>query len=100
MLFMVVARHSVEMCPGGSIRPDKEFIRNVGESMEKSGANLIDGYMDAPRHVFYFIIEASDNAALNNAVEPFRLVGKVTIIPIMKFFKEGSEWAKKLGIQH
>ena len=52
--------------------------------------------MDAPRHVFYFVIEASDNAALNNAVEPLRLVGKVTIIPIMKFFKEGSEWAKKL----
>ncbi len=96
---MIVARHSVETCPGGNIRPNKEFINNVGESMKNSGVNLIDGYMDAPHHVFYFIIEASDNAALNIAVEPLRLIGEVEISPILKFFKEGSDWAKKVGIQ-
>lgn len=99
MLFVIVARHTPEMCPGGLVRPDKEFIKKTEESMKKSGVKLIDGYMDAPGHVFYFVLEAADNAALNIAVEPLRLVGDVTISPVMKFFKEGSDWAKKIGIQ-
>jgi len=96
---MVVARHTPEMCPGGVVRPDKEFIKKTEESMKKSGVKLIEGLMDAPGHVFYFVLEATDNASLNIAVEPLRLVGEVTITPVMKFFKEGSDWAKKIGIQ-
>lgn len=99
MLFIVVARHTLEFCPGGNVRPDKEFIKKTEESIKKSGVNLIEGYMDAPGHVFYFVVEATDNAALNSAVEPLRLVGEVAISPVMKFFKEGSDWAKKIGIQ-
>jgi len=55
--------------------------------------------MDAPGHVFYFVLETDDNAALNIAVEPLRLVGEVAINPVMKFFKEGYDWGKKVGIQ-
>jgi len=99
LLFVIVARHTAEMCPGGLVKPDKEFIKKTEESMKKSGVKLIDGYMDAPGHVFYFVLDAADNAALNIAVEPLRLVGEVTISPVMKFFKEGSDWAKKIGIQ-
>jgi hypothetical protein len=87
------------MCPGGVVRPDKEFIKKTEESMKKSGIKLIDAYMDAPGHVFYFVLETDDNAALNNAVETLRLVGEVTITPVLKFFKEGSYWAKEIGIQ-
>lgn len=99
MLFMIVARHTAEFCPGGIVRPDKEFIKKTEESIKKSGVKLIDGYMDAPGHVFHFVLETDDNAALNIAVEPLRLVGEVTITPVLKFFKEGSDWAKKIGIQ-
>jgi hypothetical protein len=55
--------------------------------MKKSGVKLIDGYMDAPNHVFYFVLETDDNPTLNIAVEPLRLVGDVKITPVMKFFK-------------
>ena len=96
---MIVAKHTIENCPGGVLRPDREFIRKTGESIKKSGVNLIDGYLDAPGHVSYFVLEATDNVALNNAVEPLRLVGEVQITPVLKFFKEGSDWAKKAGIQ-
>ena len=99
MLFMIVAKHTVESCPGGVIRPDRDFIKKTEESIKKSGVKLIDGYMDAPGHVFYFVIEAADNAALNIAVEPLRLIGEVAITPVMKFFKEGYDWGKKIGIQ-
>lgn len=95
---MIVAKHTIESCPGGLVRPDKEFIKKTEESIKKSEVKFVDGYMDAPRHVFYFVLETDDNAALNNAVEPLRLVGEVTITPVMKFFKEGFDWAKEIGI--
>lgn len=98
MLFLIVAKHTAEMCPGGAVRPDKEFSAKVGESMKKSGVKEIAGFMDAPGHAHYFVLETDDNAALNNAVEPLRLVGEVTITPVLKF-SEGVDWAKKIGIQ-
>ena len=55
--------------------------------------------MDAPGHIFYFVLDAADNVTLNTAVETLRLVGEVKITPVMKFFKEGSDWAKQIGIQ-
>lgn len=99
MLFMIYAKHTTEFCPGGSVRPDKEFIKKTEESIKKSGVKLLDAYMDAPGHVFYFILDADDNAALNVAVEPLRLVGDVRVSPVLKFFKEGLDWAKRVGIQ-
>ena len=95
---MIVARHTAESCPGGVVRPDKEFTAKIEESMKKSGVKEIAGYLDAPGHVYYFVLETDDNAALNNAVEPLRLVGEVTITPVLKF-SEGVAWAKKIGIQ-
>jgi hypothetical protein len=95
---MIVARHTAELCPGGVVRPDKEFTAKIEESMKKSGVKEIAGYLDAPGHVYYFVLETDDNAALNNAVEPLRLVGEVTITPVLKFL-EAVVWAKKIGIQ-
>jgi len=98
LLFMVVARHTAELCPGGVVRPDKEFTAKIEKSMKKSGVKEIAGYLDAPGHVYYFVLETDDNTALNNAVEPLRLVGDVTITPVLKF-SEAVAWAKKIGIQ-
>jgi hypothetical protein len=95
---MIVARHTAELCPGGVVRPDKEFTAKIEESMKKSGVKEIAGYLDAPGHVYYFVLETDDNAALNNATEPLRLVGEVTITPVLKFL-EAVVWAKKIGIQ-
>jgi hypothetical protein len=99
LLFLVKAKHSAELCPGGTMRPDKEFIAKVGASIKKSGVKEIGGYMDAPGHAFYFILETDDNAALNNAVDQLRLIGEVKITPVLNFFAEGAAWARKIGIQ-
>ena len=98
MLFMIEARHTAESCPGGIVRPDKEFTAKLDEQMKRSGVEVVGGWLDAPGHEWYFVIEADDNAALNNAVEPLRLVGDVKIVPVMKF-SESVAWAKKIGIQ-
>jgi hypothetical protein len=98
LLFMIVAKHTAELCPGGTVRPDKEFTAKIEKSMKKSGVKEIAGYLDAPSHVYYFVLETDDNAALNNAVEPLRIVGDVMIAPVLKF-SEAVAWAKKIGIQ-
>ena len=98
MLFIVVAKHSAESCPGGVVRPNKETMGKIEETMNNPGVKLVEGYLDGPGHVFYFVIETNDNVALNNAVEPLRLIGDVNITPILKF-SDARAWAKKIGIQ-
>jgi len=98
LLFIVVAKHSAEMCPGGLVRQDKEFISKLDIAMKKPGVKVIEGYLDAPGHKWYFVLEADDNTALNNALEPFRLVGDVETAPVMKF-SDAVAWTRKIGIQ-
>ncbi len=99
MLFTVVAKHTAEDCPGGLVRPDKDFFAKVVEHVERSGVTLTEVYTDAPGHVFFLVVDANDNEALNNALEPFRLVGKVKVHPVLKF-SEATAWTKKMGIMH
>ncbi len=99
MLYMIYHKHSAEMCPGGNVRPDKEFITKLNNQIEESGVNFVEGYVDGPGHEFYFILETDDNKKLNMAIEQLRLVGDTNkIVPIMKF-SDAAEWAKKMGIQ-
>jgi hypothetical protein len=44
-------------------------------AIKKSGVKEIAGFTDAPGHVYYFVLETDDNIALNNAVEPLRIIG-------------------------
>ncbi|NWG09414.1 MAG: hypothetical protein HXX80_03740 [Nitrososphaerales archaeon] len=98
MMFMIIAKHTAEMCAGGIVRPDKEFVTKLDGSMKKSGVKVVEGYLDGPGHEWYFVVEAESNTALNNAVEPLRLIGDVKIVPVMKF-SDAVVWAKKIGIQ-
>lgn len=87
------------MCPGGNVRPDKEFAKKLDGQIREAGVKLIEGYIDAPGHEFYFVIEADDIGKLNTAVEQLRLVGDINkIVPVMKF-SDAVAWAKKMGIQ-
>ena len=98
MLFVIDAKHTAELCPGGMIRPDKEFLAKLGENMKASNVKVVGGYLDAPGHTYYFVIDADNDQALNNAVEKLRLIGDVKIVPVLEI-SEGLAWAKKLGIQ-
>ncbi|MGZ4903118.1 MAG: DUF3303 family protein [Halobacteriota archaeon] len=95
---MVVAKHTAEDCPGGLARPDKDFLSKVVDHIESSGVAVTEIYLDAPGHVYFLIVEAHDNEALNNVLEPFRLVGKVKTHPVLKL-SDAITWTKKIGIQ-
>lgn len=98
MLFVIRHTHSAEMCPGGSVRPDREFLTKLEDQIKKPGVKLIEGYIDGPGHEFYFIVEADDSAVLNTALEQLRLVGDNRIAPVMKF-SDAVAWARTIGIQ-
>jgi len=95
---MVVAKHTAEDCPGGLVRPDMDFIAKIVENVERSGVTLTEAYTDAPGHVWFLIVDANDNEALNIALEQFRLVGMVKVHPVLKL-SDTTAWAKKIGIQ-
>lgn len=94
---MIVAKHTAESCPGGVVRPDQEFTSKVERAMSNSGVKLVAGYLNAPGHVFYFVVEAIDAITLNNAVEPLRIVGHVEISPVLEF-SDADAWLKNTGI--
>jgi hypothetical protein len=98
MLFMVTHKHSAEMCPGGSVKPDKQFMTKLQEGIEKNKVKLIAGYHHAPSHEFWFIIAAEDVESLNNAVWQLALVGEVRTVPVLNF-AESVGWTKQIGIQ-
>ena len=100
MLFMVYHKHTAEMCPGGKINPDKDFISKMNNQIQVSGVDLIGGYIDGPGHRFFLIIETDETSKLNAAIEQLRLTGITNeIIPVMDF-TEMTAWAKKMGIQN
>jgi hypothetical protein len=99
MLFIVYHRHTAEMCPGGNVRPDREFLTKLEEQTKTAGVKIIEGYIDGPGHQFYLVIEADDNSKLNKAIEQLRLVGDTNdIVPVLKF-SDAVTWARTAGIQ-
>ena len=80
------------------MRPDLDFIANVVENVERSGVTLTEAYTDGPGHVWFLVVDANDNEALNIALEQFRLVGMVKVHPGLKL-SDTTAWAKKVGIQ-
>jgi hypothetical protein len=98
LLFMIVAKHTTELCPGGKVRQDKDFMTKLADGIKESKVKLVGGYLDAPGHTFYFVINSDSNQAINDALEQLRLVGDVKIVPVLEF-SEGAAWLKKTGIQ-
>jgi len=99
MLFIIYHRHTAEMCPGGKVHADKEFLAKIKEQIRTAGVKLIEGYLDGPGHQFYFVIETDDSTKLNTAIEQLRLVGDINdIVPVLKF-SDAVNWARKAGIQ-
>lgn len=47
MLFLVVAKHTAEDCPGGLVRPDMDFIAKFVD-VERSGVTLTEAYTESP----------------------------------------------------
>jgi len=85
MLFVIIHKHTAEMCPAGVVRINKDWLKEVTNSFKNAKIKYLGGYANSPNHEFFFIIEADDLEEIDNAIEPLRRVGKVRIIPVLKF---------------
>ena len=97
-LFMVVHKHTAEMCPGGIIRNHPEFATELDKCLKESGVKCIEGYLHGPGHEFWFVVETDNTAKLWTALLPLLQRGDNKVVPVLKF-SEAVALAKKVGIQ-
>jgi uncharacterized protein with GYD domain len=98
MLFVIDHEHSAETCPAGTVRPDKEFMNRLESNAKTSGVRVVEGYLDAPAHHFYFIVEADTAEQIVSFATPLINVGKTIVHPVMKW-SEAAAMTRKLGLQ-
>jgi len=97
-LFVLDHKHSTENCPNGTMRPDKEFSSKLEANAKTSGLRLVEGYVDAPAHHFYFIVDAGAAVQIINFITPLITVGDTNVHPVVKW-SEGAAASRKLGLQ-
>ena len=98
MLFVIDHKHSAETCPAGTVHPDKEFTNKFEAQIKASGVHLIEGYLDAPGHRFYFVVEADTTQQILNFTAPFIAIGETNVHPALKW-SEAHDTTRKLGLQ-
>jgi len=98
MLFVLDHEHSAENCPGGTVRPDKEILSKLEANAKTSGLRLVEVYLDAPAHRFYFIVEADNAEQILKFITPYLGVGTTNAHPVLKW-SEALATTRKLGLQ-
>jgi hypothetical protein len=98
MLFVLDHRHSAENCPAGTVRPDKELLSKLEANAKTSGLRLVEGYLDAPAHHFYFIVEAETPEQILKFIVPYLGIGETESHPVVKW-SDTLVLTRKLGLQ-
>lgn len=98
MLFIVDHTHTAETCPGGTIRPYKEFTNDLNKAATANVVKIVEGYVDGPGHHIYFVVEAKNPAQIFSFAMPLLSVGSTRVAPGMKWNKS-AEVSRKLGRQ-
>ncbi|MDA4128038.1 MAG: hypothetical protein OK422_01005 [Thaumarchaeota archaeon] len=99
MLFMVDSVHSAETCPAGSIRPDAKFSANLKKAVKRSGVKWVNGYLDAPSHHFYFLVQARTAEQIYEFVVPLLVrIGTTKVSPVLEWHV-AVKAGRKAGVQ-
>jgi len=98
MLFVLDHEHSTENCPAGTVRPGRELLSKFEANAEISGLRLVEGYLDAPAHHFYFIVEADTPEQILQFIVPYLGVGETEAHPVLKW-SEALAVTRNLGLQ-
>jgi len=98
MLFVLDHEHSAENCPAGTVRPDKELLSKLETNAKTSGVRLVEGYLDAPAHHFYFVVEADAPEQILRFITPYLGVGNTNVHPVLKW-SEALAVTRKFGLQ-
>jgi hypothetical protein len=59
---------------------------------------VVEGYLDAPAHHFYFVVEADAAEKIISFAIPLLNIGKTIVHPVMKW-SEAAAMTRRLGLQ-
>ncbi|MBI2954896.1 MAG: hypothetical protein HYY30_11320 [Chloroflexi bacterium] len=100
MLFMITAKHTVEMCPIGTVQPDPDFAAKIlGAAAEEKASGLIrivHAYAAGPEHTFWFVVETESTEALYSFCLPLQRIGTVSFSPVLTM-EDQINWMSKHG---
>jgi len=100
MLFMIDSQHGAETCPAGFIHPDKDFSKKLDKAIADSGVKLVGGYLDAPGHHFYYIVDARSVEQVYSIAVPLLIgIGTSTVTPVVEW-KQSRPLGRKAGVQN
>ena len=98
-LFIVDHKHTAEDCPAGKIHHDDDFSKRLAEAATKSGLKVVEGYLDAPGHRFFFVVEAENvGQIIEFSGTTLNPIGETHFVPVLKWSDAMAE-ARKMGIQ-
>ncbi len=81
-LYFVRHQHDAETCPAKNPEMGQMLVQHVSKSnARKFGVDLIgDAVLDG-QHTFVMILEAEDQAYIEQFMQPFAMAGSVEIMP-------------------
>jgi uncharacterized protein with GYD domain len=81
-LYFVHHQHAAETCPAKNPEMGQMLVQHVSKSnARKFGVDLIgDAVLDG-QHTFIMILEAEDQAYIEQFMQPFAMAGSVEIVP-------------------
>lgn len=81
-LYFVRHQHDAETCPAKNPEMGQMLVQHVSKSnARKFGVDLIgDAVLDG-QHTFVMILEAEDQAYIEQFMQPFAMAGSVEIVP-------------------
>jgi hypothetical protein len=83
MQFMLIHSHTPENCFSGRPEDRRKCFTDLNASFTKANVKVKGFYTAGYAHTFYFILEAEDQAALQNSLAPLYKVGTGQLFPIM-----------------
>ena len=98
MLFIIDHRHTAVTCPAGKIHHEDDFSQSLDAQAKKSGLKIVEGYLDAPGHQFYFVAEADSATQIFEFAVPLIKIGETKVTPVLKW-SEAIAFSRREGMQ-
>jgi len=83
MLFLYIHTHPVDKCLADKPEQIRQMRDQIQQDSAKAGIKMIGGYSAPHEHTIYFIFEADNIAAVEQALIPMTTWGNARMIPIV-----------------
>jgi hypothetical protein len=83
MLFHCSHSHTPETCPADDPQQLRDTFGKMIAPDAESGVSLIGGYLDAPAHRLFFVVETDSAEKVQRYLEPLLRIGYTEVRPVV-----------------